>query len=633
MSRLTLGMGVGLASFASPVAISAQEVVQALPPAGVADLNEALRRLSRNELDLGALIAAGNASLDVGDIDAAIGFFGRAKELAPDDSRIKVGLAAAYMRSERPMDALRLFSEAEAAGASTSLMAADRALAYDLVGDNGRAQENYRRALQARPQDKQLLRKLALSQAIAGNRIGFEATLRPLLDQRDFGAYRSRAFGLAILGEVDDAIAIADAVMPRNLAKEIAPYLRTMPRLTPAQQAAAANFGIFPEASEIGRDDPRIAAFAGTKTPLPSQADRRLAPTGPALGTASGPADAAPRTSSSTARTAPTPAARPARQASGNTRRDTSGNRALAAQRRADERRLAAERVSRQEARNRAAQVATEPSRVPAATSATTTSQAVSATALPDVATRELPAASTSTSQQTVTFRPVTASPERSDAATPSIDLAQGSEPIASFELPASVPASTSASALATDNSSGTRAAEPVVIASGSQISEPSVLQRPNAAPPTAANPPASTTASVADAFANFDLKTAGSTPGASDAVDITKIEAPRETSAAIPKAVAAEPDNAARIWVQVATGRARDALRFDWRRIQRGSDGVLDGKSAFVAQWGQTNRLLTGPYETGTAARAAINALAAAGIDSFMFESVDGQAVDPLGR
>ena len=140
--------------WAAPIAAQSGEavsraVVQPLPPPGVGDLNEALRRLARNSADLDALIDAGNASLELNDVDAAIGFFGRAQELSPGDPRIKLGLAGAYVRSERPIDALRLFEEAERGGASTAAFAADRGLAYDLVGDNAAAQAQYRLALAA----------------------------------------------------------------------------------------------------------------------------------------------------------------------------------------------------------------------------------------------------------------------------------------------------------------------------------------------------------------------------------------------------------------------------------------------------------------------------------------------------
>ncbi len=67
----------GTAFLAIPLAAQSSDpaqsraVVQPLPPAGVDNLNTALMRLARNSQDLDALIDAGNASLQLNDIDAA----------------------------------------------------------------------------------------------------------------------------------------------------------------------------------------------------------------------------------------------------------------------------------------------------------------------------------------------------------------------------------------------------------------------------------------------------------------------------------------------------------------------------------------------------------------------------------
>ena len=258
-------------------------VVQPQGGVQVERLNSALQRLARNPQSVDALIDAGTAALDLGDIDAAIGFFGRADELSPGYPRAKLGMAAGFMRSDRPIEALRLFAEAESAGVSTDLLASDRGLAFDLVGDNDHAQEQYRRAL-SRRSDNDTARRLAISLAISGKREDFEKTLLPMLKKRDLAAYRARAFGLAILGDSVEAKRIAAAVMPQSMAQQIGPYLDYMPRLTKMQQAAAANFGRFPQASEIGRDDPAVARFARADNPAVKQADARLAPQGAPLG-------------------------------------------------------------------------------------------------------------------------------------------------------------------------------------------------------------------------------------------------------------------------------------------------------------------------------------------------------------
>jgi tetratricopeptide (TPR) repeat protein len=236
-------------------------VVQPLPSQDSLKLNAALSRLGRDPRDLGALIDAGNAALAMGDADAATGFFRRADQVSANDPRVKAGLAGALVRGGKPLEALPLFDAAERAGAKPAAIAADRGLAYDLVGDNATAQRLYRLALERGP-DEEVTRRLAVSLAISGDRRGSDAALLPLLRKQDKPAWRTRTFALAILGEADEAVRTARTILPQNLAESMSPYLRYMPQLTRAQQAAAANLGDFPRASEIGRDDPRYAAVA-----------------------------------------------------------------------------------------------------------------------------------------------------------------------------------------------------------------------------------------------------------------------------------------------------------------------------------------------------------------------------------
>ena len=278
----------------TPVPLAAQDatsraVVQPLPSPEVQRLNRALMELARRPDSVSALIEAGQASVAIGDLGAAIGFYGRAQTIEPTNPSVKLGLARVFPQSGRPVDALPLLASAQTTGADPKEFLSDRGLAFDLVGDSQSAQPAYARAIALDPDNAEAKRRLALSYAISGNRDGFESTLRPLLDARDFASFRTRAFGLAILGDQSQATAIVDAVMPRDLALRITPYFAYMPRLTKAQQAAAANLGIFPRAADIGREDPRIAAYAGgasSTAPAARTADRRLEPSGEPLGRA-----------------------------------------------------------------------------------------------------------------------------------------------------------------------------------------------------------------------------------------------------------------------------------------------------------------------------------------------------------
>ncbi len=539
-----------------------------------------MARLARSPRNLDALIAAGTASLELDDVEAAVGFFGRAQELAPDDPRIKAGRAAAYVRTRRPVEALQLFREAEEAGVEINRLAGDYGLAYDLVGNNGEAQARYRRALARAPSDE-ITRRLALSQAIDGNAQGFEQTLRPLLARRDFAAYRTRAFGLAILGKADDAVAITEAVMPRAMAAKMEPYLRFMPTLSKAQQAAAGNLGIYPTAARIGRDDPRIAALSSAPAAerAARTADSGLAPAGAPLG---GGSDAQPPAADG--ETVAVASREEAERAVRVARREAASDPLS----RSRQRPRIVERQSTGSPSAGPPPVAVDEERLVTATAAPGQEpppiEAVPARRLPEQAasTGELPA--TSPVEATANLKPVVVATLDTEAASPGFDLGRLTNSGDSSEAPTAIGPET----------------------------EPE-------------------TASVADAFADLAALVEAPTTPAAGAVDITAIEAPREIERE-PEPAPAKPAHPSRFWVQVATGKDRSALKFDWRRLSRSADGLLDGKGPFVTPWGQTNRLLAGPYPNRDAARKALAALQEKDIDSFTFTSPEGQEIEPLG-
>ncbi|MXO89554.1 SPOR domain-containing protein [Pontixanthobacter aquaemixtae] len=590
-------------SFSAPV--SAQQsgdpvsraVVQPLPPEGTSQLNEALRRLARDSRDVDALIDAGNASLTIDDVEAAIGFFGRAQELSPGNPRVKIGLAGAYVRRQRPIDALRLFDEAQAAGASTDSLAADRAMAYDLVGDNEAAASYYREAL-ARRENPDTRRQLALSHAIAGNREAFEAVLYPLIEKEDFAAYRTRAFGLAILGDEDEAIAITEAVMPRDLSARIAPYLRYMPRLTKAQQAAAANFGVFPRAAQIGRDTPQIAQYAGrTGSRSP---DARLAPQGEPLGR---------RTADNSS-----PRRRPDRGSS-SVDAEPAITEAEAARLAKADRAAASDPMARSRAPTRVRVRRDTESEEPQA-------------AIP------VPATPPATAPTNLTENAAPARAARGELApTAAQPVPTVSQPVVQPAAPVVIAAIEPAQSGRSDQTdAGATTASPA--AANFDLAN---VERSPARPATdtAASQTAGSDdsdpapASVADAFADFSFE-----PSAAEVpvggVDITTIKPRREVERAA-TAQPEKPQHPRRFWVQIATGQDRDRLKFDWRRLSRNADGALDAFSPHAATWGQSNRLLAGPYDSQSAARNAVNSLKNSGVDSFTFTSAEGEVVDKL--
>jgi tetratricopeptide (TPR) repeat protein len=148
-------------ALAGPAAVQAQSlpvvshpVVQPLPGEGQAAapdparmLANALAKLSRNPHDAEALVEAGNAAMDMGDSNAAAGFYARAEKASPGNPRVAAALAETRMRADDPVGAISWYEQAAQGGALRPELQADRGLAHDLVGDNATAQRIYREAI------------------------------------------------------------------------------------------------------------------------------------------------------------------------------------------------------------------------------------------------------------------------------------------------------------------------------------------------------------------------------------------------------------------------------------------------------------------------------------------------------
>jgi len=643
----TLAPGVQAQNLAANGVASStsQAVVQPIPGAESMRLNAALSRLARDARDVPALIDAGQASLDLGDFQAAIGFYQRADAISPGNARVKAGLAGAFVQAEDPFSAIPLFEEAAKAGPLDANRLADRALAYDLVGDSVSAQQYYRQALAAGADDE-IVRRLALSQAIAGDKRGMEVTLAPLLQKQDKSSWRTRAFALAILGQTEEAESIARSTLPADMAGAISAYLRFMPRLTAAQQAAAANLGRFPRAAEIGIDDPRFAAYARPRAVLAS-ASQSLTPVGEPLG--------------KTAR-----AGKPA-----------------------DDRRTRREREQAEKAAARAAKSETRP--------------ALAAAAPPPE-----PHPGRETTQAPI--KVAVAAPVPPPPSPAPVKVALAAPPPAPVKAASTVPPPSPAPVktapgpgpgfgslesdgagsaqgfdlrqVATTQSVPKPAAATTQTASAASTASPppAPLQVATVAPPPPPPPPAVKAAppkpapaaprprQLEDVFADL-TPPSRQAEAAAGAVDVRRIKPVRVEAAAAPacepapdpKAKGAKaapkgkqaavrvtkgspatqcvdvkkpavPSHPSRIWVQVATGRDRKALAFDWRRMVKEDATVFASRKGFTSAWGQTNRLLTGPFETEAAANAFIARLKKAGVDgSFLWTSPAGQVVDAV--
>ena len=250
-----------------PTPALAQAMIQPLGGTTADQLAEQVRRLGQNPLDLNALLTAGELSLRLDDVSAAGAFFSRAERIDPRNARAKAGEGALLVRNERPGEALRLFAQAEQMGLPAQRFAADRGLAYDLVGDQPRAQKDYRLAL-AGAEDAEVRRRLALSLAIAGRQREALDALSPLIRQNDRAAWRSRAFILAMGGDAAGASKIAATMMPPGSAAGLQGFFTELPRLPATDRAFAVHFGeVHPTAARYA--DARLAPALA---PLPPEA-------------------------------------------------------------------------------------------------------------------------------------------------------------------------------------------------------------------------------------------------------------------------------------------------------------------------------------------------------------------------
>ena len=272
-----------------PAAACAQAVVQPLPGTTDADrLADQIHRLAVNPQDLDALVTAGALSIKLDDLTAAAAFFTRADKVDPRSARVKAGEASLLVRNERPGEALRYFAQAESYGLAPEAFAADRGLAYDLIGDQPRAQRDYRLALKQSPNDDETIRRYALSLGISGKQQQALDVLAPLLTKTDRGAWRSRAFVLAMNGDIAGAEHIATTMMPGGMAQGLQPFFARLPTLDPIDRAFAVHFGevrtsperlsdarLAPATAPLPPEPVAVAAVAPTPEPRKGRKDRR----------------------------------------------------------------------------------------------------------------------------------------------------------------------------------------------------------------------------------------------------------------------------------------------------------------------------------------------------------------------
>ncbi|URW76910.1 SPOR domain-containing protein [Sphingomonas donggukensis] len=628
MHALRTGIAaIAVAMVAVPCA--AQEF--APPPTPTADaLAAQMRVLAANPRDVSALIVAADLSTRLGDPAAALAFLARAQAVDAGNPRLLAGRANALVAMERPGEALRLFDQAERANVSLNPYLAQRGLAYDLTGQPGYAQRDYRRALLTDHADE-TVRRLALSLGISGRKDEAMALLDPLLRKSDRAAWRARACILAMSGDVNGARTIAASMM--NGGAALAPFFGRLPSLSAADRAFAVHFGeMTPTAARIN--------------------DARLAPAVAAL-----PVEPAP-----VAKPVVVAAAAPQR----NSGRDRSGR-----NRRAGRQPIV---------------VVSAPMATPTAGGAVASRPLGTATLVPQpapvMATSSVAApAARILGQPTITPAPVAPQPApvalASNMAAPAASRLAGQPTIA--PVPLASTATVVADVRVPASTQPTPVAEPTVVAA-QPVARPPVEITTIAAPVRAAPAPAPTvtpamevaratpapvaatprpeparaavrtpatarrnTALLASIIDGIDVpaEELAPAPAARKApakkVEIAKVETKRpDPKKADPKKPdPKKPDPAktdpARWWVQVAGGANEADLGKDWKRLTTKSPTAFRGKAAYTTPLRATNRLLAGPFKGQDDAMAFVNALKKDGASTFAWQSEAGQKIEKL--
>lgn len=618
--------------------------------------------LSQNPRDVRALTEAGVSAVAVGDGDAALSFLARAEEICPRDGRIKAALGSALLLKEKPTDALRLFGEAMSLGVPEQQIARDRGLAYDLRGDSRRAQRDYALALRSGP-DEDLTLRYALSLGISGDRDKALEMLDPLLRKQNLGAWRARAFILAMNGDERGAEAVAAQVMPGSSGASMAPFLRRLATLNPAERALAVNLGIMPS------DGQRLASVEPGDPYRPSGlggASDGLIPAGDPLGPRSDDVDDQPRQSLPTSKE---PRRRPGREkVTLVATRDpappaSDDNRPTL---RADERPAPAQTkpvetaaVSptqggmSQRVGKKVADV--DPERLPpevraalakpstkapsAGTGTTSAPKPVQVTVVKGATSLPPPGGESPYSLPEVSKQPA---PAAQSVTTPAPSVA---EPAPFYEIPADTkpaPSSTPQPAQQTALLSPRPETAPPPAATIS-TAPPPPASIPQPAPARIAPVQTSASTGLSGLLAGIEVETesaAGPLPSAAQ-IKAARVAAQRKAAAdakaeADAKAAKEAEDaerlaakkNPARIWVQVATGSNEAGLPGTWKKLKEKAPDAFKGLSASSVPFKATNRLLVGPFKSAAEARALVSTLGKAGISVNTFSSEPGQEV-----
>ena len=620
-----------------------QAVVQPLPGTTVGDqLADRMRALGANPNDLNALIGAAELSLELDDLSAAAALFARADKINGRQARVKGGMGSILVRSERPGEALRYFALADSYGIDPARIASDRGLAYDLIGEQERAQREYRVALKSQVGDEadrdEAARRYALSLGISGHDAQALEVIDALLRKQDRGAWRARAFILAMNGKGPEATRIATTMLPSGMAQGLQPFFDRLPALPATDRAFAVHFGEVHTTPERIADRgmvPRLAALTPEPGTLTRVAVAEAAPVPKGKTTSRGrnkPAAvvaAAPAVVASPTIAQPTPAvSTPPQVASVQPRATVTTAPRVAPVHVATVQPLPA--VS--------AAVQPRPAYVPAPTPTPAISPTTSPATLPTTSPVVAPSVAMTAPTQSVT--PAARTVAAPAAAAMSVAAAKASRTsedsiLARIIAGLSIPASELDVAPVVAATPPRKAPPPVsaaqVIAEARAkeardeearaLAEQALAEKKAAEVKLAEKKAADK--KLADKKAVFDRKAL-----AAKKIADAKAAAEAKEAAAAKKAARANP---ARIWVQVAGGANEGDLAKAWSAVKAKAPTVFAGKQAWTTPLRATNRVLAGPFKTDAEARSFVNQLGKKGVSAFTFESDQGQTVSRL--
>ncbi|MFM7028055.1 MAG: SPOR domain-containing protein [Chakrabartia sp.] len=646
-------MKTGLVLTALPLALAAPALAQVSPTPTTAPpptlvvggsgpaalLSENLKALARDPYNVEAILQAGNGALAIGDTNAAFGFFARAEELSPRSWRAKAGLGSSLVLMEKPTEALRAFDEAASLGAPEQELVADRGLAFDLMGDTKRAQRDYLAALKLRPSDE-VTRRLALSLAIGGDRDAGLARLDPLVRRNDQGAWRARAFILAMTGDSAGAEKIVRQVAPPNMAGYMSTFLQRIAGLGPSAKAHAVHFGTLPAATAA----PQVAVVSDSFRPVDPNAAVRLAAQEPQ-----------PRAAPSSANADIRDARRRAREAHDQ---DLLAARSRAAAAPALPSSAAPSAASARPALAPSPAPAPPPVRVAAATPAPAPqpvrAAAVAPSAYPGWAPTAPAAAPVSNAQPVIVSA---ATPVPAAQPSPAPTAAASAPPAALFEVPpmparGAAPAPVAPPVTAPAPAPAVQSAElqpaspsPSAVAAAAPAETAADWSAPSEAPAPAAASAAPQPARLAlsDIVRTLDLERESAPVALPDAAKIKALRlAAQKKAAAEEKARAEKAEqarkaaeeaaqarrNPSRLWVQIATGGNKSGLSRTWRNLKNEAPDALSGRKAWYVPYIQTYRVLVGPFRSDDDARALVKSLRKEGVKALTFESEAGQEI-----